>query len=72
MVPIFWLFSKDIAFTHHFVAPHPHIGVLVVLAMPVTKLSKTVGKSASYLVYSRHSKLSCIAIDLGRNACRQL
>ena len=36
----FWLFSKDIAFTHHFVAPHPPIGVLVVLAMPVTNYLK--------------------------------
>ena len=40
--------------------PHP-IGVLVVLTTPVAKM---VGNSASYPVYSRHSKLPWIAIDL--------
>ena len=38
----------------------------MVLTMPV-KISKIVGNSASYPVYSRHSEL---AIDLWRNRCR--
>ena len=70
------ILSEDIAFAHHFVAPHlppSHpIGALVVLAMPVKKLSKMVGNSANYPVYSRRSKLTWIAIDLWRNTCRML
>ena len=47
-----WLFSEDVAFACYFVAPHPPhpTGVLVVLAMPVTKLSKMVRNPASYPV----------------------
>ena len=49
-------FSEDGAFAHHFVATHPlptlppshPVGVLLILAMPVKKLSKMVGNSASY------------------------
>ena len=56
-------FSEDVAFARHFVATHP-IGVLVVLAMPVTKLSKMAGNPASYPVCSRYNELLWIAIDL--------
>ena len=47
------VFSINITFTHHFVAPHHpppsiHMGELVALAMPVKKLSKMVGNTASY------------------------
>ena len=71
------VFSEDIAFACHIVAPYPPppshpIGVLVVLAPPVKKLSKMVGNSASYPVYSKHSELPWIAIHLWRNMCRQL
>ena len=56
----FPVFSEDIAFAHHFVATHPPpppIGVLVVLATPVKRLSKMVGNPASYPVYSRYNEL---------------
>ena len=49
-------FSEDIAFARHFVStrlshtltPSHPIGVLLVLAMPVKKLSKMAENSASY------------------------
>ena len=50
-------FSEDITFAHHFVVTHPPppsypVGVLLVFAIPVKKLSKTTGNSASYSPYS--------------------
>ena len=53
------VFSEHIAFAHHFVAPCPPVGTLVVLATPV-KLSKMVGNSDSYPVQYRHSELSTL------------
>ena len=46
-------FSEDVTFACHFVAtcqppPSHPIGVLLVLAMPVKKLSEMMGNSASY------------------------
>ena len=46
-------FSEDVAFACHFVAtlpppPFHPIGMLLVLAMPVKKLSKMAGNVASY------------------------
>ena len=56
------VFSENIVFAHHFVAPnHPlPIGVLVVfvVATTVKKLSKMVDNSASYTVNSRHDELT--------------
>ena len=55
------VFSEDVAFAHHFVAPnmpppsHP-IGMLVLLATSV-KISKMAGNPARYPVYSRYSEL---------------
>ena len=51
------IFSEDVAFARHFVASHlpppSHpVGVLLVLAMLIKNLSKMVGNSASYAVYS--------------------
>ena len=63
------VFSDDVALPTNSWLPalpppfHP-IGVLVVLAMPVIKLSKMVGNSISYPVYSRYSELLSIVIDL--------
>ena len=56
------VFSEDLAFSSHFMVPRPPpishpIGVLVVLATPAKILSKMVGNSVSYPVYSRHSEL---------------
>ena len=48
-------FSEDIAFACHFVAtrlPTHHVGVLLVLATPVNKLSKMAANSANYLLNS--------------------
>ena len=47
------VFSKDVAFAHHFVATYPpslshSIGVLVILTTPVIKLFKMASYSASY------------------------
>ena len=42
------------------------------LVTPVKCLSKMVGNSASYPVYSRHNELPWIAIDLCWNTCKQL
>ena len=41
-------FSEDIDFACHFVAPSHPVGVLVVLAIPVKKLSEMAGNLASY------------------------
>ena len=62
----FPVFSEDVTFSHHFVATRPPppshtIGVLVVSAMPVKKLSKMTGNPASYPVYSRYNELLWIA-----------
>ena len=56
------VFSEYVAFSHHFAAtcppPPSHlIGVLVVFATSVKQLSKMVGKSDNYPVYSRYSEL---------------
>ena len=48
---------------------HP-VGVLLLLATPVKKLSKMAGNPASYPVYSTYNELLLIAIDLWRNTCR--
>ena len=58
----FPVFSEDVAFAHHFVAtysppPSHPVGVLVILATLVTKLSKMAGNPASYPVYSRYNEL---------------
>ena len=71
------VFGEDVAFPHHFVAPHlpmtlPPIALLVILATPVKKLSKMIGNSASHPVYSKHSELPWISLDLWRNMCKQL
>ena len=47
-------FGEDVVFACHFMATHPPppshpVGVLLVLAIPVKKLSKLAGNSASYL-----------------------
>ena len=45
-------YNEDVAFARHFMAtrspPFHPIGVLLVLVMPVKKLSKMVGNSAGY------------------------
>ena len=46
-------FGEDVPFVRHFMATHPPhpptlVGVLLVLATPVKKLSKIAGNSASY------------------------
>ena len=49
-------FGEDVAFARHFVAIHPPyhpVGMLLVLAMPVKKLSKMAGNLASYSPNSR-------------------
>ena len=54
--------SEDVAFARHFVATRPAppshpVGVLLLLATPVKKLSKMVGNPASYPVYSTYNEL---------------
>ena len=44
-------FSEDVAFACHSVASHP-LGVLLILATPVKKLSKMAENSASYSLNS--------------------
>ena len=57
------VFSEDVAFTHHFIAPHPPppsrpIGVIVVLAIPVKNYLKWWAiQLAIQCIRSRHSEL---------------
>ena len=73
----FPVFSKDIAFAPHSVAPRPPPIILPYrsasgIGYASTKLSKMVGSPASYPVYSRYNELLSIAIDFWKNMCWQL
>ena len=58
----FPVYSEDVAFAHHFVDTHllppsHSIGLLMVSAMPVEKLSKMAGNPDNYPMYTRCNEL---------------
>ena len=62
------VFSEDVAFARHFIAPHPPYRSTSGVCYASKKLSKMTGNSASYPVYSILNELPWIA----RETCSQL
>ena len=51
------VFSEDVAFARHFIAPHPPYRSTSGVCYASKKLSKMTGNSASYPVYSKLNEL---------------